>query len=370
MPINFIGFVFVLLGFSATILCFFTSLLMTRRIPFTPHRFFTIAVALMSLSIVRHIPAILFLDLAYRDLIQIVEIIGFLSMATFGLFFALAMAIALPKGRVKQPLITTVIFAAGAMSFASLVPGAWEIVLTPFRWEASWQIHLVLASGFALTSWAVLFILYSLQVSRAINRSQSRLYKTSASILLGSIVILVFAGVLFLIGKIVPIFPWYLYFIPLSISAWGITIANWLNPTVLIVAAPAVHYFFVVDLRNGLPLFVFNFDDQAVEHEGHDLEMLSLILGAVKSVLGEITSSMRRISCISTPFGEVLIEELGPVGSFLLTDGEVSASRSSLRHCTRDFLNRYSSNLAEDSCETSQFHDFADTVLKYFSFAF
>jgi hypothetical protein len=100
------------------------------------------------------------------------------------------------------------------------------------------------------------------------------------------------------------------------------------------------------------------------------LELISTILGAVKTVLGDITSSMQRIRKISTAFGEVLIEEMGPVGTFLLTDGEISASRDSLKYCTKAFLRKYRDVLNGRAINGREYGEFESTVKKFFDFAF
>ena len=87
--------------------------------------------------------------------------------------------------------------------------------------------------------------------------------------------------------------------------------------------------------------------------------------------IGEITGSLHSIRSISTAFGELMIEENGPIASFLVTDGEVHVSRESLKHITESFYHRYQEMiLSGKTHELNKFRDFTDAVRRFFGFAF
>ena len=370
MPIDVFGLILVVLSALALILCLITSVVVFRRIPYRSHQFFTLASAFGALWVISYLPGTIFLQPEFQEFIHLVQNVGFISATGFalGLNFWVTSAY---RSRFHGPLRTLAVFFAGAFCFSALFPDSYALVLVEAGWNIGWTVTyspflLMAYVGFILVL-SYIMLAYCWEIVLAIRRAESQLYHTTAPILLICIMLLLFSSGMIAVVRINSFLPRLLFLIPLAVAIWIITLLIYKNPTVHIITAPQIHFLFVLDLRSGMPLYTYSFSTKGKEN---DLELLSSLLGAAKTVLGEITSTMRRISSITTPFGECLIEEIGPIGTFLLTDGEVSATRDSLRYCTRAFLREYQTSIFEENKDMKVYQGFETTVEKYFDFAF
>jgi len=366
MPIDILGLFLISISFIATVTCFFSSAALFKKVPYKSHQYFTVTSAFGAFWILSYFPTALLTEPVFLNLVILVHNIGFIMATGFavGLIFWITTAY-YHKG--LGTLRTIAVFMSGAFCFTAIFPGSWSLVQSAYGWQVVWTPFLsVVYLGLVLVS-TVIVINYCWQIILAIRRSKSRLYHATAPILLISLLLLVLSAGLIAIVRSNPFLEQNIFLIPLAIAIWTIAMVTFRNPTVHVITAPRIHYFFVLDLRRSVPLFTYSFSGLQDES---NLELLTAILGAVRSVLGEISTSMRKMSSIITPYGQCLVEELGPIGTFLLTDGEVPATRQSLKYCTKAFATQFQYSTHDATPETHQYLEFEKTVRHYFDFAF
>ena len=319
------------------------------------------------------IPSTILIDPAYGGLLRIIQVIGSVS----GAFFASTMVFwinIVHESRLTLLFTLFAIFFIGALCFLALLPESWILVPSSSGgWDVVWTGAFPLSLAGFVASIAMIILNYCIRLALALRKLKSSTYRITAPVVIASLCFLLLGGTLLVISRgtlIGEIIPRLSFIIPMIIGLIGFSMAHWFNPMVGILVSPPLHSLLILDLRNNLPLFIFDFK-KGVTQEETELELLSAILGVMRMAIGEITGSLHSIRSISTAFGELMIEENGPIASFLVTDGEVHVSRESLKHITESFYHRYQEMiLSGKTHELNKFRDFTDAVRRFFGFAF
>ena len=300
-------------------------------------------------------------------IIYVFTAIGFISGAIFIAFLIFTLS-STYKGRFQRPITYICIFFVGAQSITSIIPGSWSIFPAVVGWNMAWSFHLGLSFSGLFLVCGLLILIYSWHHLKARKRSKSALYRNTSIIIVISLNLFLFAALILLVSRILPFLPRFTFLIPMTLCIWGIFIALWLNPTVLVITAPPIRYLFIVDAKRNVPLFFYDFEKK---RSSFDFDLVSMILGSVRAILGEVSVSLKGISTVTTNYGQLLVEESLSFVAFLVADGEVTVTRDSLRFCTKDFTRRYKELVLEgDPPDVGVFTDFSEIVEKYFDFAF